>query len=508
MFDNAQFQQLVDNGQPTGEVIAVDRFIVTVKGLETTSPGALILFDNGDKGMVREVRSDSVTVLNLNSEDVPLGSLVVQQSDQLKIGVGQGLVGRVISALGDPLDSKGPISLNAEQAVFAKAPGVLERSLLNEQLPTGTAIVDLLFPVVLGQRIAVLGDAKSGKSTFLTSLTLNQLGTGRIVIYVLISKRQVDVETLIGRLESSGAIQHTIVVIASVFDSLAQSYLAPYTACAMGEFFWQNGQDVIVIYDDLSSHAKIYRELSLLAGGNPGRDSYPGDMFYAHSSLLERAGKLAASGKTFSALPVVLTPNDDITSYLSTSIMSITDGQIIFDMETYRKGIRPAVNVGLSVSRVGGRVQNQRQKELSGGLFKKLADYRQAAEFSHFGSEMAAESQADLELGKKIYEAFKQPPEDIYTITEQELILGTVLKSQGKIKLNVDSMKRQAREVAKSLQDDNLIPPTIDRLLSENSIQTTPAAPPAASPPSSAQPPASGPANASPPSPAATGTGS
>lgn len=471
MFDNAKFQELIDAERSTGEVIAVDRFIVMVKGLETAAAGSLVLFENGNRGMVREVSADNVMVLNMDAEDMPLGSLVVIESDILEVGVGDALIGRAVSAFGQPLDDKGPINLTETRPVFATAPGVIERQQLNERLPTGTAMVDLLFPVVLGQRIAVLGDSKVGKSTFLSSLAVNQLGCDRIVIYVLISKRQVDVDNLIMRLEATGAIKHTIVVIASVFDSLVQSYLAPYTACAMGEYFWQTGRDAIMIYDDLSSHAKIYRELSLLSQGNPGRDSYPGDMFYAHSSLLERAGKLASNGKTLSALPVVLTPNDDITAYLSTSIMSITDGQIIFDLETYRRGIRPAVNVGLSVSRVGGRVENAREKELTGKLFKKLADYRQAAEFSHFGSELASESLADLELGKNIYDTFKQPPEEIYTMNEQGLMLGTVIKSEGKIKLNIDSMKRQARELAKQVQKEEDIEPGIQKLLTDNTVQ-------------------------------------
>lgn len=480
MFDNAKFQQLVEADQPTGEVIAVDRFIVLVKGLETAAAGSLVLFENGNHGMVREVSAEHVMILNMDGEDMALGSLVVIESEIMEVGVGDALVGRVVSAFGQPLDGKGPISLTETRPVFAKAPGVIERQQLNERLPTGTAMVDLLFPVVLGQRIAVLGDSKVGKTTFLTSLTVNQIGSSRIVIYVLISKRQVDVDNLLMRLEATGALNHTIVVIASVFDSLVQSYLVPYTACAMGEYFWQSGRDAVMIYDDLSSHAKIYRELSLLSQGNPGRDSYPGDMFYAHSSLLERAGKLASNGKTLSALPVILTPNDDITAYLSTSIMSITDGQIIFDLETYRKGVRPAVNVGLSVSRVGGRVENAREKELTGKLFKKLADYRQAAEFSHFGSELASESLADLELGKGIYEAFKQTPEQIYSMNEQGLMLGTIIESAGKIKLNVDQMKRQAIELAKQVASESDITLGIQTLLADNTVQGSAAIKPTA----------------------------
>jgi F-type H+/Na+-transporting ATPase subunit alpha len=472
MYDNERFGQLVKLGKSTGEVIAVDRFLVKVKGLEGVPVNALVMFDNGYQGVVREVTEQAVMVLNLSAEDIPIGSLVVVESEILKIGVGESLVGRVISALGTPLDGKGPVNLTATQPVFAPAPGIIDRDILNEQLPSGISIVDMLFPIVLGQRIAVLGDAKSGKSTFLTQLTESQLNTGRIVIYVLISKRKVDIDNLLTRLEASGAINHTIVVIASVFDSLAQSYLAPYTSCAIGEYLWQNGKDVIMIYDDLSSHAKVYREVSLLSRTNPGRDSYPGDMFYAHSSLLERAGKLASNGKTLSALPVVVTPSDDITAYLPTNIMSITDGQIIFDLESFRQGIRPAVNAGLSVSRVGGRAQNARQKDVSGKLFKKLAAYRQAAEFSHFGSELAIESQADLELGKRLYDAFRQGSEEIYNAVEQQLMLEAILKTEGKIRINVESLKRQVRELAPTVKSDADYDLLVNKLLTDNTIQT------------------------------------
>ncbi|MFI5240653.1 MAG: sodium-transporting two-sector ATPase [Candidatus Saccharimonadia bacterium] len=471
MFDNQTFQALVDEGKPTGEISAVNRFLVTIKGLRGVAVGSLILMENGDQGMVREVLPDRVTILNLGSEHVQIGTLAVLQEDVLTTPVGESLIGRVVSAIGEPLDGKGPLSAAERQPLFGTAPGITERSLLGDQLPSGVTLVDLLFPIVLGQRIAVLGDTRSGKSTFLTQLTVNQLGTGRIVIYVLISKRRVDADNLISRLEATGAIAHTIVVVASVFDSLAQSYLAPYAACAIGEYLWKKGQDVVIIYDDLSSHAKVYREISLLSDVPPGRDSYPGDMFYAHSSLLERAGKLASNGKTLTAIPVVITPNDDITAYLPTSVMSITDGQIIFDLDSFRQGIRPAVNAGLSVSRVGGRAQSHSMKDLSGSLFKSLAKYRQAAEFSHFGSELALESQAELSLGKAIYEAFKQTPEELYTLTEQQLVLGSVVKAGGKVKINIDSLKKQAHELAASVTAESQVEPTIDQLVQNNTIQ-------------------------------------
>lgn len=471
MFDNQTFQSLIDQGKSTGEVVAVNRFLVTVKGLRDVSSGGLVLFENGQQGMVREVLKDRVLILNLDSESAALRTLVVSQEDSMSIGVGEGLVGRVVSALGRPVDDKGPLATPERQLVFGTSPGITERSLLSDQLVSGTTLVDLLFPIVLGQRIAVLGDTRSGKSTFLTSLTVNQIGTGNIVIYVLISKRRVDIDSLVSRLESTGAINHSIVVIASVFDSLTQSYLAPYAACAIAEYFWQKGNNVVIIYDDLSSHAKVYREISLLAKVPPGRDSYPGDMFYAHSSLLERAGKLASTGKTLTSIPVIITPNDDITAYLPTSIMSITDGQIIFALDEFRQGIRPAINAGLSVSRVGGRAQSDRLKKLSGRLFKSLAKYRQASEFSHFGSELALESQAELDLGKAIYDAFRQAPDELLNLVEQQLVLEAILKTEGKVKLNTDSLKTQAKQLATTVKADQPLDPLIDQLIKDNTLQ-------------------------------------
>jgi F-type H+-transporting ATPase subunit alpha len=325
--------------------------------------------------------------------------------------------------------------------------------MLNEQLPSGVSAVDMFFPVVLGQRIAVLGDSKSGKSTFLSQLSASQSGTERIVVYVLLGKRKVDIENLLAGLRNAGSMDHTIVVLADIFDSLTQSYLAPYAGCAMAEFIWNLGKDVIIIYDDLSSHAEAYRQLSLLQEVDPGRDSFPGDIFYAHSSLLERAGKLLTTNKTLTALPVVLTPNDDITSYLSTNIMSITDGQIVFDLGVFRQGMRPAVKAGLSVSRVGGQAQTKRQKLLSGNLFKKLAKYHQAEEFSHFGSSLSKDASIDLLLGKQIYRALQQPPEQLYTLVQQQLILETIMKGAGQVEIDVEEMKKTVPEISPRVKD-------------------------------------------------------
>ncbi len=446
MFDNSQFQQLVEAGNLTGEVVAINRFIVEVKGLEGVRLGAQILFEDGQRGMVREAYGDRVILYNITSEDITLGCLAVVEYDMLAVPVGRELVGRVVSPTGLPLDGKGPIAAKKLSGIFNPAPGIMDRKMLDEQLASGVSAVDSFFPIVLGQRIAILGDSKSGKSTFLGQLAANQHGTNRIVVYVLVGKRKVDIERLLGELEHSGSMEHSIVVLANIFDSLTQSYLAPYAAAAMAEELWYNhNEDVIIIYDDLSSHAEAYRQLSLLQEVDPGRDSYPGDIFYTHSSLLERAGKLLSTGKTLTSLPVILTPNDDITTYLSTNIMGITDGQIVFDLGYFRKGVRPAVNAGLSVSRVGGQAQTKRQKRLSTALFKSLARYHQAEEFSHFSSQLSKETRRDLTLGRHLYAALQQPPDQLFSLVEQQLLLETIMLPDDDRAINVTGLKEAVK---------------------------------------------------------------
>lgn len=454
MFDNSQFQKLVEADNLTGEVVAVNSFIIEVKGLEGIRLGAQVLFEDGQRGLVREAKGDRVILFNIDSERMALGTLAVVEGLLLSVPVGKELVGRVVTPMGNPVDGLGPVGASESLGIFNPAPGIMARSMLNEQLASGVSAVDMFFPVVLGQRIAILGDSKSGKSTFLSQLSAQQEGTDRIVVYVLMGRRKVDVERLLANLRESGAMEHTIVVIADIFDSLTQTYLAPYAACAMAEHLWYGGQDVIIMYDDLSSHAEAYRQLSLLQEVDPGRDSYPGDIFYAHSSLLERAGKLLANGKTLTALPVVLTPNDDVTAYLSTSIMSITDGQIIFDLGLFRQGIRPAVNAGLSVSRVGGQAQTTRQKQLSSTLFKTLAKYRQAEEFSHFSSQLSDETRHDLNLGTFIYQALQQPPEERHSLTQQQLLLETIMHGEGKVDIDVTALKDSVRAIKDVFTDE------------------------------------------------------
>ena len=471
MFDNQSFAKLVAKGAPTGEIVGMNELLATVRGLEGVSIDGLVLFESGDRGLVRQVRDSLVEVMMFSMRGIKIGTLAALERAVLQTGVGEGLIGRIVNALGEPLDDRGAVTVQAQADVFTTAPGIIERAALSNQLVTGVSIVDSLFPFVLGQRLAVLGDNKSGKSTFLRQLSRQQVAAGQIIIYVLIAKRQVDVDTLVTEFRETKAIEHSIVVVASSFDALSHSYLAPYVACAMGEYLWKAGKNVIIIYDDLSSHAKVYRELSLLAEVSPGRDSYPGDMFYAHSSLLERAGKLKAGGGTLSALPVVLTPGDDITAYLPTSIMSITDGQIIFDLQSFRKGIRPALNVGLSVSRVGGSVQTHAWKTLSGQLFKKLADYRQAAEFAQFGSELAPAARADLALGRQLFEVYKQLPHDLFNLPIQYLMLAAVMAGGGQSSINVAQLKLEAASHAAKLTPDADPAPLVQQVLQATTIQ-------------------------------------
>ncbi len=456
MSDKVHFDNLVKSGQPVGEVVGVDKFLIKVEGLSPINLHSLVLFEDGTKGFVNQISYDHVNVLHLGNKTVEIGSLAVLQHDKLVCRVGKNFIGRVVSVSGHPLDGKGPIVADSIWPIFNEASSIYKRKLLDTQLESGVMALDSIFPIVRGQRIAIIGDSKSGKSSLATQLTINQKNTDQIVVYCLIAKRKSDVDMLISRLESTDSLKNSIVVVSTMFDSLISTYIAPYVACSMAEYLWQRcNQDTIIIYDDLTSHAQAHREISLLSGVSPGRDSYPGDMFYAHSSLLERAGRLDENSNCLTSIPIVLANGGDITAFLPTNIMSITDGQWILDMNIFRSGIRPAVNIGLSVTRVGGVGHNKNQKDLAARTLKLLAEYRQAEEFSRFGSELTQETKTVLDKGRDIYSLLTQSPAEIYNVIEQQLLMDVVLNQQSEEKIDVVNLKNLVREYSPKVKKDD-----------------------------------------------------
>ncbi len=467
MSDSRLFKSLAEKGHESGEVIAADRFLARVKGLDRAMIGATVVFENGDHGLVQGITEDYVEVLNLSSEIISIGSLVLINTDELTINTSRGMLGRIVNPLGQSVDDEGIVVKDTQMRVFEKAIGFKDRALLSTQLETGVTLVDTLFPIVYGQRIAIMGDAKSGKTTFLTQLAINQAKKGKVIVYVLIGKRKSDIEVLLHRFEKAKVRDRIVFVLADVFDSLPMTYIAPYSGCSIAEFFWHSGEDVIIIYDDLSSHAKAYRELALMMRKNPGREAYPGDMFYVHSSLLERAGKLKSNNKSLTSLPVSVTPNDDITGFLSTTLISITDGQIIFDNNIMRQGIKPAINVGLSVSRVGGRGQTATARYIARIVSSYLANYRSTIETSRFVSEQSNETKSILRIGQRIYDIFGQKPDDLFSLIEEQILLKTVLASSSVDNMDLENLKNIVKSLPIKEKSDNNIDAVVEKIIAK-----------------------------------------
>lgn len=449
------FNDLVSRGNPVGEIIGIDSFLVKVRGLQPTNVHALIRFEDGSKGYVHHVYEDFVVVMKLDTTTLHVGMVCVIQHDELLTKVGKNYIGRVVNVFGMPIDGKGPIQPDATWEVFHNAPMLYERKLLDKQLETGITVLDILFSLVRGQRMAVLGDGKVGKTAMTTQIAINQKDTDVTVIYVLIAKRQRDVAQLVDRLEKNDAMKKAVIIVTNMFESLITTYLAPYVGAAHGEYFWQQlGMDTLVIYDDLTSHAQAYREISLIAGVSPGRDSYPGDMFYTHSSLVERAGRLDSNGASQTILPIVYAPAGDITAYLPTNVMSMTDGQWILDMAVFKDTMRPAISTGLSVTRVGGVGQNKRQKGLAAAMNKTLAGFRQADEYAHFGTELSPDAQHDYDTGKILFKLMNQEIGEGYSLIDQQFLLDIVLNSKTGEKLDVTKLKQLVKEYSPKLVED------------------------------------------------------
>jgi len=449
------FEKLVTEGRPVGEIIGIDSFLVKVRGLQPANVHALIRFEDGSRGYVHHVYEDYVMVMKLGVTTLRIGMMAVIQHSELLTKVGKNFVGRVINIFGEPIDGKGEIEPDDVWEVFHNAPMLYERKLLDTQLETGITVLDINFSLVRGQRMAVLGDGKVGKTALTTQIAINQKNTDITVIYVLIAKRQRDVSQLVERLEKNGALQKAIIIVTNLFESLVTTYLAPYVGASHGEYFWQKlAMDTLVIYDDLTSHAQAYREISLIAGVSPGRDSYPGDMFYTHSSLVERAGRLDVNAASQTILPIIYAPSGDITAYLPTNVMSMTDGQWILDSKIFKDTMRPAVSTGLSVTRVGGVGQNKRQKGLAAGLNKTLAGYRTAEEYAHFGTELSPEAQKDYDTGKALFKLMNQDIGENYSLVDQQFLLDIVLNAKAGEKIDLAKLKQLVKDYSTQLKED------------------------------------------------------
>ena len=455
MATSSKFEKLVKDGNPVGEIIGIDSFMVSIKGLQPTNVHATVRFDDDTRGYVHQVLDDHVVVMKLDPSPLQIGAVAVIESRDIMVPVGKNFIGRVVNVFGEPIDGKGEIVADQEWDVFHSAPMLYERELLDTPIETGVSILDLEYSLARGQRMAMLGDSKVGKTALAAQVAINQKNTDVTVVYVLIAKRQHDVAELVDSLEKNDALKKAIVVVSNSFESLILTYLAPYVGAAHGEYFWHKlNMDTLMIYDDLTAHAQAYREISLIAGVSPGRDSYPGDMFYTHSSLLERGGKTASNHATQTLIPIVYAPGGDITAYLPTNIMSITDGQWILDGKIFKDTMRPAVSTALSVTRVGGVGQNKRQKGLADKLNLTLAGYRTAEEYAHFGTELSAQAQADYDKGKVLFKLMNQAIGEIYSFAEQQFLMSIVLNSTPEEVVDVEKLKEKVHEYAAKLDED------------------------------------------------------
>ena len=416
----------VPKDEEVGTVLTVGDGIATISGLEDAEYGEILLFECGIKGMILDLKEDEIGCVIFGDEsEITEGSMVRRTKKVAGIPVGEAFMGRVINALGEPVDGKGPITQEDYYPIENPAPGIIDRQPVNRPMETGLLSMDSMFPIGRGQRELIIGDRQTGKTAIALDTILNQKGKGVVCIYVAIGQKASSVAQLAENLRKHGAMDYTIIVNATASDSATLQYIAPYSGCAMGEFFMNHGKDVLIVYDDLSKHAVAYRTLSLLLERSPGREAYPGDVFYLHSRLLERSAHLsdALGGGSMTALPIVETQAGDVSAYIPTNIISITDGQIFLESDLFHSGQRPAVNVGLSVSRVGGAAQTKAMKKATGAIRLDLAQYREMEVFMQFSSDLDEATKKQLRYGQGLMRLLRQKQYNPYKQHEQVILL-------------------------------------------------------------------------------------
>ncbi|WP_027632606.1 F0F1 ATP synthase subunit alpha [Clostridium hydrogeniformans] len=410
----------------SGTIVQIGDGISRVYGLDDCMEGELLEFPNGVYGMALNLEQDNVGCVLLGPEKgIKEGDIVKRTGKIVEVPVGEALIGRVVDSLGNPIDDKGPIKSSGVREIEVPAPGVIERQSVKEPLQTGIKAIDSMIPIGKGQRELIIGDRQTGKTALALDTILNQKGKDVVCIYVAIGQKQSTVAHIVNTLTEMGAMDYTIVVASTASDTAPLQFIAPYAGCSMGEYFMNKGKDVLIIYDDLSKHAVAYRTMSLLLRRPPGREAYPGDVFFIHSRLLERAARLSEKlgGGSLTALPIIETLAGDVTAYIPTNVISITDGQIFLEAELFHGGLKPAVNAGISVSRVGGNAQIKAMKQVSGTLRLELAQYRELAAFAQFGSDLDKEAKKRLEKGKRLIEILKQDQYEPMAVEKQIMIL-------------------------------------------------------------------------------------
>ena len=440
----------------TGTVLTVGDGIARVSGLANCMSGELLEFQDGSFGMAQNLEENSVSAVLFGSDvGIQEGQTVKRTGRVVSVPVGEALLGRVVNAIGQPIDGAGPIASQEYRAVESPAPGIIERQPVKEPMQTGIKAIDSMIPIGRGQRELIIGDRQTGKTTIALDTILNQKGKDVICIYVAIGQKRSTVTALVNTLKEAGAMDYTIVVAATASEPSPLQYIAPYAGCAMGEFFMNRGQHVLIVYDDLSKHAVAYRAISLLIRRPPGREAYPGDVFYLHSRLLERAAKLSAekgAGST-TALPIIETQAGDVSAYIPTNVISITDGQIFLETELFHSGVMPAVNPGISVSRVGGNAQVKAMKKVAGTLKLIYSQYRELQSFAQFGSDLDADTKARLAQGERIVEVLKQGKSSPVPVEKQVAVLYAVVNNL-LTKIPVEEIRAFEEELYRFLDRD------------------------------------------------------